>query len=168
MHCENCNKNPATVHVTEIPQEGDEAVQQNLCDVCAAQHDLPHNAAQPKSISDIWKLLQISAQKAAQRRKTVECEACGMSLEELRRKGRLGCPQCYEVFQSHLVDLFEGMHGAREHVGRLPGGAQAGRDKAHRIDSLREELEVAIREEAYERAASIRDELRTLEAEPST
>ena len=78
------------------------------------------------------------------------------------------------------VDLLQGahadgleverMHGARRHVGRVPGIAESELARAQRISDLEQELDAAIREEAYERAASIRDELKALdgpeEAEP--
>ena len=86
-----------------------------------------------------------------------------MGLEEFRRKGRLGCPKCYDAFGSHLVELLERVHGARQHVGRLPGATEADAERVRRLQDLRLKLESAIREEAYESAARLRDELKQLE-----
>ena len=172
MICQNCQKIAATVHVTEIPAPTApggpmQPVEHHYCEACAVHYNLPHSAIPGKSMADIWKLLKKSAQQNAQKRQTVQCPACGMTLEALMHKGRLGCPKCYEAFEAYLGEHFERMHGAREHVGRMPGRseAQLGVEKA--ITNLREELEVAIEEEAYERAASIRDQLKTLESEHS-
>jgi len=199
MICQNCLKNAATVHVTEIstalppvdvkstPAEAGSAAslsadsdavaptptysEQHLCEVCAQTLELPHAPALQKAQLDIWKLLQITA-KQTRRKGGPTCTGCGLQLEEFRRKGRLGCPQCYEAFAAHLGEVFERVHGARQHVGRLPGtDAQLpappsdalALDREKRLVDLRQKLEIAIREEAYENAARLRDELRQLE-----
>jgi protein arginine kinase activator len=207
MICQNCLKNAATVHVTEIgapttptdgasgtaqggesaghaPLEFDGAevaspapvvptptyTEQHLCEVCAQTLELPHAPALQKAQLDIWKLLQITA-KQTRRKGGPTCGGCGLHLEEFRRKGRLGCPQCYEAFAAHLGEVFERVHGARQHVGRLPGTDVAppapsdalALDREKRLVDLRQKLEIAIREEAYENAARLRDELRQLE-----
>lgn len=169
--CSGCKKSVATVHVTEIQEESEGAKrtvrEQHLCEACAQSVGLPHSPVQNKTMADIWKLLQISAQKA-RKRKALTCPHCKMTLEELRARGRLGCPKDYEIFGEYLGELLERMHGAREHVGRLPGLGEADLERIQRVQGLKQELERAIREEAYERAASLRDELKELEPEPET
>ncbi len=185
MHCQNCNKNPATVHVTDLggsaAGEGENPVQErHLCEVCAQALDLPHMAQPKKTVADIWKLLQISAQ-ATRKKGGPACPHCGMTLEEFRRKGRLGCAKDYEVFGPHIAELLERVHGARLHVGRLPGAAHVPAAQASeqasgqapeqatreaRLTQLRAKLAEAIRAEAYESAARLRDELRALESAP--
>lgn len=189
MICQNCLKNAATVHVTEIatpvvapveagldgtkpPAEVAPTVsEQHLCEVCAQTLDLPHAPALQKAQLDIWKLLQITA-KQTRRKGGPTCAGCGLQLEEFRRKGRLGCPQCYEAFAAHLGEVLERVHGARQHVGRLPGTDAANPaapedclalEREKRLVDLRQKLEIAIREEAYENAARLRDELKQLE-----
>jgi protein arginine kinase activator len=188
MICQNCLKNAATVHVTEIttpaaPAESASSAgktssespahvtEQHLCEVCAQSLDLPHAPALQKAQLDIWKLLQITA-KQTRRKGGPTCTGCGLQLEEFRRKGRLGCPQCYDAFAAHLGEVFERVHGARQHVGRLPGTDAAipaapvdalALEREQRLVDLRQKLEIAIREEAYESAARLRDELKQLE-----
>jgi protein arginine kinase activator len=86
-----------------------------------------------------------------------------MTLDEFRKKGRLGCAKDYEVFGAHIGDLLERVHGARTHVGRIPGSSEADLERMKRLVELRSRLDVAIREEAYESAARLRDELKALE-----
>lgn len=172
--CQNCNKNAATVLVTELVHDlpagptpkAPRVHEQHLCELCAQSMDLPHASAVKKTPADIWKLLQLSANQA-RKKPGPACPACGMTLEEFRKKGRLGCPQDYEVFRAHLVDVLERVHGASRHAGRLPREAQAEdgpRDQPHsRIAHLRQELENAIRAEAYESAARLRDEIKAIE-----
>lgn len=173
--CQNCNKNPASVHVTELVHESPTADaqakapqvhEQHLCEVCAQTMDLPHAAPTKKTPADIWKLLQLSANQA-RKKAGPACPACGMTLDEFRKKGRLGCPQDYEVFRAHLAEVLERVHGASRHEGRIPGGSAAAAapqsGPSGRIQHLRQELENAIRAEAYESAARLRDEIKAIE-----
>ena len=108
MICQSCQKNPASVHVTEIVDSTSangaekpvpkEVHERHLCEACAASIDLPHAPALKKSPADIWKLLQISAQQT-KRRPSPACPDCGMSLDEFRKKGRLGC---YQIGRAHV------------------------------------------------------------------
>src|SRR5437870_12990551 len=144
MICQNCLKNVATVHVTEIvevvpaqpsappkssksPPSSDSngshgsgmpertVHEQHLCDVCAQTMDLPHTPAAKKTVADIWKLLQLSAQQT-RKKPGQTCPSSGMTLDEFRKKGRLGCPKDYEVFGAHIGDVLERVPGAATHV----------------------------------------------------
>lgn len=168
MICQNCLKNGASVLVTEITEtpQADATTrsveERHLCEACAQSLNLPHMPALKKNL-DIWKLLQLSAQQT-RRKGGPACPDCGMTLEEFRKKGRLGCARDYEVFQHHIGELLERIHGARAHVGRTPGDDQADVERFERVHSLRQRLEEAIREEAYESAARLRDEIKALES----
>jgi protein arginine kinase activator len=172
MICQSCQKNLASVHGTEIveiaEEEGKEATprkevhEQHLCEACAARVDLPLLPGPKKTAADIWKLLQISAQQS-KRRPSPSCPSCGMSLDEFRKKGRLGCAQDYEAFKNHIGDLLERVHGARAHVGRVPGRSEADSLRSQRLSSLQHQLADAIRTEAYETAARLRDEIKALD-----
>ena len=174
MICQICSQHPATVHVTEIapPAEGKakgEASQRHICETCASTLDLPHSPVVAKKESaDIWKLLQQSARRA-RKEASLTCPDCGMTLAEFRSKGRLGCPKDYEVFRKHLEPVLLRVHHATRHQGRTPEpGApipdKPGEDRLQLLSDLREKLEAAIREEAYESAAQLRDEIQELEA----
>lgn len=134
--------------------------EQHLCEACAQTAKLPHLPV--KGVAEIWKLLQASAQRS-KREVGIVCPECGMSLMEFRQKGRLGCPKDYEVFGAQLRDLLERIHGANRHVGRLPGLDEASMLRLERVNELQSALESAIRDEAYEAAAKLRDELKSLQ-----
>jgi protein arginine kinase activator len=168
MQCQVCSKKPATVHITEVlalgaaPDEPNQLRQKHVCESCAAVMDLPHAPPAAKGIVNIWQLLQQSAQRSSQEG-GLRCPDCGMTLAEFRSKGRLGCPKDYDVFRAHLDPLLQRIHNAAEHHGRVPGVAQEDLDRMRAIHELREQLETAIREEAYEDAARLRDELAQME-----
>ena len=173
MLCQRCQKAQATVHIDEVQvfrapgAAENEVEQQHMCETCAQDADLPHIAVQQKTMDEVWKLLQMSAMKAQkkQARVTPTCATCGTSLEHLRRKGRVGCQDCYVTFESYLDGLLERMHGSTEHTGRMPGMNVEAAQRRRNMDDAREQLEVAVHAEDFERAAELRDELLRLEGE---
>jgi protein arginine kinase activator len=160
MICESCNKFPASVRVTDLihsvepdPAGGDAApaVQERLvCEMCAQAMQLPKTAAS-KSTLNIFQMLHSA--RRPRRRGLPSCASCGMDLDDFRRRGRLGCPTCYETFQAQVGELLERVHGARQHVGRVPGVTDEELERLQNLAQLRQDLEVAIRQEAYESAA---------------
>lgn len=169
MICELCQKQPATVHVTEIgaePQGPEKAVQQkHMCEGCARDLELPGAPVVIAKVKpDIWKLLRQSAQKA-RAEGTLVCPQCGLSLAEFRSKGRFGCAKDYEVFRAHIEPLLLRVHNSQSHRGRLPVADEGSRQRLQHLSDLRSRLEAAIREEAYESAARLRDEIQVLEGQ---
>jgi protein arginine kinase activator len=164
MTCEICNKQPATVHVTEIASASSIEMK-HLCEACARSLELPGAPVVfTKGAPHIWKLLLQSAEKARAEGSLV-CPQCGLSLAEFRSKGRFGCPKDYEVFRAHIEPLLLRVHNSQTHRGRLPGGDDVSRQRRQHLTELRTRLEAAIREEAYESAARLRDEIQELEAQ---
>ena len=173
MICQACNENNATVHITEMPLDLDEGLSpeaasegtvldKHICPACAQQLNLPHMQVVSKNTMDIWKLLQMSTSSSSQDPK-LTCPDCGMTLAEFRSKGRLGCANDYELFRAHLDALLVRMHNAREHTGYAPDVDNGEVERREQISTLLERLQVAIRDEAYEAAAELRDELKTLQ-----
>ena len=167
MICELCQKQPATVHITEIAAaaSGSKQVQQkHMCEGCARDLELPGAPVVIAKIKpDIWKLLRQSAQKARAEGSLV-CPQCGLSLAEFRSKGRFGCPKDYEVFRAHIEPLLLRVHNAQKHQGRTPSSDEGSRQRLQ-LSELRTRLEAAVREEAYENAARLRDEIQELESQ---
>ena len=173
MNCQSCDQRQATVHVTEIQEypvvgrspDGAQPKlkESHLCEPCAASMKLPYGpVVSVKQFPEIWKLLKQSA-KRAREQGSLACPDCGMTLAEFRSKGRLGCPKDYQVFGAHLKGLLLRVHNATEHVGRVPGLDDSERERMQSLTSLRAQLEEAIKQEAYESAARLRDAIQQLE-----
>lgn len=155
MICRVCETRPATIHITEI-KEGKKAVL-DLCEECANQQGLSHGNPVPA-------LLQSLVEgRATEPGNVTRCPECGISFEEFRAKGRLGCPKDYEVFAKDLGPLLEKIHGSRQHVGRMPRGAGPDTSREDRLLRLRRDLARAVKDEQYEEAARLRDEIRVAE-----
>lgn len=135
--------------------------EQFLCEACAqAQHDL---FGQAKDLAEVWKLLKAQQPAARKQPAGVACPDCGMTLRDFRQRGRLGCPKDYEIFGAQLRDLLERLHGSARHVGRGPHQGESALLRRKRLDELQQALASAIRDEAYEEAAKLRDEIKSLE-----
>ncbi len=172
MKCQYCQAMQGTVQVTEVETwEGmgspnNKVSIKHLCEACAQQQDLPFMGPGAKASAKLWQLMGATAKaKAKENKPQLICPGCGLSQMELRKVGRLGCPECYGIFGVDLQPTLEGIHGAIRHKGRLPGNQSTEkRDRMERIQSLRTRLESAIRSEQFEVAADLRDELGSLEA----
>jgi protein arginine kinase activator len=95
------------------------------------------------------------------------CEACGITWAEFRQAGLFGCPNDYTVFEKDLTPLLQRAHeGATHHVGKVPsrrGGSGVPMRKQIDVAKLRRELGKAVESEDYERAAKLRDQIKSAE-----
>ncbi|MGG3916493.1 UvrB/UvrC motif-containing protein [Rossellomorea vietnamensis] len=96
----------------------------------------------------------------------LQCEKCKMTIHQFINVGRFGCAHCYETFKDELTPLLKRVHnGNVEHHGKVPermGGAIHVKKK---VLQLKSELQTMIADEEFEKAAEIRDEIRSLEKE---
>lgn len=164
MQCDNCGERPAAVHLTQIVKNSVTTL--HLCEVCAAEKGVQTSATIAKfPLSDF--LASMGKGGAGALPTAVEpepCGFCGSRLSDFRDTGRLGCPQCYASFETHLRDLLRRLHGSSQHVGEVylsPDAAVA--DRRRRINELRDQLRRAVEAENFELAAELRDRIRILE-----
>jgi hypothetical protein len=125
----------------------------------------------------------------------VICPDCKTRYTDFVRQSRFGCPSCYEVFDVLMRDNIKQLQGSDIHKGKRPkyglrmrpesearemavnegseketSVAPASSPEVERriqIRGLRVQLNAAVREENYVRAAEIRDRIRALEKEDS-
>ena len=93
------------------------------------------------------------------------CQACGYTHAQFKKAGRLGCSKCYQIFGAGLDSLLKAMHKGTHHIGKVPKRHQAVVEQRDELDNLRMQLEDAVTREAFEKAASLRDQILKLEAE---
>ena len=170
MNCQVCSQHPATVHITDItppPDPGADPVliEKHICEACATGMKLPQLQMNQKGTVQFIQLLKEQVRRAREEG-SLRCPECGMTLAEFRSKGRLGCAHDYEVFQSQLLPLLQRVHNATQHRGRMPGIGEEALERMQTLSQLRQQLEEAVRDEAYEQAARLRDEIQELETQP--
>lgn len=91
------------------------------------------------------------------------CRVCGFTLEDFRKVGRLGCPQCYEAFSQEVTQRLPSMHKASSHKGYIPESLVKQQAIRSKLTSLSADLERAVSEERFEEAAALRDRIYDLE-----
>ena len=159
MLCQRCNKNEATIHITEV-SDG-EHQESHLCEQCAEE-----NGAVVKTPTTINQLLSsfIMAHSGVAELAEVSCPECGISFLEFRQNGLLGCANDYEVFSQPLEGLLTRVHGQEtHHVGKAPARGGTKQKRNMELLRMRRELAEAVESEEYEKAAQLRDRLKEFE-----
>jgi protein arginine kinase activator len=163
MLCQICKTRPAKVHYTEIVNQT--MVVMNLCIECAEEKGIEVQKGGNFGLGDLVAgLIDTAVEGDAERISKVRCPTCGYQYSDFKRIGRLGCPDCYDAFESQLVAVLRHVHGSTQHTGKKAAPRSERTVLRERVAALREDLALAVRAEDYERAASIRDEIRALEA----
>lgn len=162
MSCDTCGSEDPVVHLTQIVNN--EMTTFHLCEKCAAAKGLESSEAPPGfPLTDF--LAQMGGEEESPPPGTdATCGFCGLTFADFRETGRLGCPHCYATYETHLRGLLRRIHGGTQHVGKVylpPDPSATEREK--RLEGLRRKLERAVVSEDFERAAELRDEIRSME-----
>ena len=168
MLCQRCQERPATVHVTKIV--GGEKSGFHLCEQCAKENGeiMPQFTANAFDFNHLLSgLLNMESSPgfAVAPPSTLRCSTCGMTYNQFTQFGRFGCPDCYDNFAARLDPLLRRIQSNTSHTGKVPvrSGEKIKRRKT--LDRLRKEMQQAIAQEQFERAAELRDQIRELEQE---
>ncbi|GHV18050.1 hypothetical protein FACS189425_05730 [Clostridia bacterium] len=94
-------------------------------------------------------------------RRSEACPLCGTTARAIRETGRLGCSRCYEHFE--FGDYLQKLSGQTAHRGKIPASAGAEVRAKRRASEIKDEMAAAVKEQNFERAAVLRDELKALE-----
>ena len=172
MLCQDCNKREAHVQITQIVNN--DKTMLSLCKDCAAArgfHSPLENA--PFPLAEILSGLAQGMPKsgAPMSVSTVSCPNCGLAFDEFARQGRFGCGECYKTFRGDLEKRMRKIHGASLHRGMTPildapivesDGDNDVTIPVKEEERLEAELKKAVETEDFERAAEIRDKLKTM------
>ena len=160
--CRQC-ANQATLHITEVT-EG-RASEIHLCEKCARDYLEDSETHDSDSVAaDLAAKLEELHSTSDQSLDSLTCSGCGITMSEFREVGRLGCPFCYDEFRSELKPLLENIHEELMHTGKRPSRSTASRNDQSRVLQLRNQQREAIRQEDYESAALLRDQITELES----
>ena len=160
MRCEVCHLHDATRAVTRTVDG--EPRELYVCDECArleASPPAPETPGAPDShsISDVMFSLGLPVPPSGKAADAV-CPVCGLSRGDLRASRRLGCPRCFETFETDVRTFLSAQVPAGPRSREDPDEAMRARD----AERIRGQLDDAVREERYEDAAGLVARLRAL------
>lgn len=163
MLCQKCQKRVANVQLTQIINNNKNVLY--ICEQCAREEG-KYNMISPFSVNDFFSGIMGFPYMTSTPQQTpnVVCETCGMSYEEFKKVGKLGCPNCYKVYGDKLAPLFKRLHGNIQYNGKIPSRAYGNVRVSKDIEKLKEQLNAAVKNEEYEKAATIRDQIKNLES----
>ena len=177
MKCEKCKKREATIHLSQT--RNGVTAEHNLCETCAREQGISMNLQD--YIGNIGSLFGSGALGSGSvfdttggipafgtsARPNPVCSHCGQSFDDFRKTGLFGCSHCYEAFADRLDPLMRRVQGSTRHVGRKvcqTADQQEQNLLRARLVDLKKSLQQAVKEEAYEKAARLRDEIHALES----
>ena len=169
MICERCKQQEAAIEFTAVV--GDSKKTLHLCAECSKAESESHVVVDiPEAKKGSTKVNVVVGHLADGETRKDACPDCGMTYEEFRKIGRLGCSGCYDAFGPSLRRLLKRIHGSDTHVGREPVPAEPPSPSPEPTDAdgsdveeLRVALQAAIDAEEYELAAQLRDRILRLE-----
>lgn len=165
MYCEECKQKPAAVHLTQVYNGN--IIQTHLCEECAAKKggfifDPGSKFSIPNLLSSIFGSGVTLESSPASEIKS--CSGCGMTFNDIRKTGKLGCSQCYQVFAQEMEPTLRRIHGNSQHIGKIPSRGGEKVILKRQLDNLKTHLQEAVNREEYEKAAEIRDSIKEMES----
>ena len=186
MLCQNCGKNEANIRYTQIVNGVKKEFA--LCSNCAKELGMEKLEMPDFPISfnsflgDFFNEYAENEFLPNFQSTALKCKTCGMTYNDFIKDGMFGCAECYDTFSNPISSLLKNLHGTAKHIGRGPKETAKkikiedeknndeidnkvdGKNKANNEkEKLQKQLEKAIKEERYEDAASIRDQIKSIE-----
>ncbi len=151
MLCSNCKKNNAVFFYQQNINGKSSSVA--LCKNCSKKFNSPAG-----NFGFFEPFLTTDLSKDTVNKKV--CNLCGLSFNDIKKLGKVGCPECYNTFSDELSVIIRQIHGCAKHCGTAQN-----HQAESEINTLQKKLNEAISNEEYEEAATIRDKIKELKGE---
>lgn len=165
MQCQRCHKNIASVRYAEVIDG--EVIEQHICQECIQLKQDPAHVgfefSKPSPFVRNDRHATASSDRGATHRRAQSCQSCSTVLNTITTTGKVGCSTCYESFPSTIDTLLEGLHAGTSHTGKVPNLDDARARARADLHAKRTLLKSSLTAERYEEAATLRDEIRSLE-----
>ena len=171
MECQECEQRPATLHFTKVVNG--EKTEVHLCEQCSQEKSemfMTNNVVNFSINSLLAGLLNLDNAFTSSKNHTLSatnelhCSHCKLSYSQFTRLGMFGCSKCYDAFSKQLEPILKRLHsGNSVHTGKIPKRIGGHISIQRKVEELKSQMKVCIHQEEFEKAAEIRDELRSLE-----
>ncbi len=162
MLCDLCKKNQATIFLEAVGKNGKKKI--NLCFSCAVSRGIATPIPQPEAKNLASVFAEIEERELKNDEDALRlCPICGRNLKDIKSTGIVGCPECYETFKTEITEELKKRNIFAKYTGSMPKRLASFRNVlTDRID-IQAKLNLAVKQENYEKAAVYRDFLRALE-----
>jgi len=150
MLCDKCKKNEACYHSTIIINGHSEST--NLCSECAKEEKVLDNNV--NFFKDFFNEFNDVFNAELD---NFFCPSCSIGFNQFRRKGFLGCPDCFDVFRQDLENVVN-LKQKDEITFNTPTKSK---EEKHLAD-LQEKLDKAIKDERYEDAGDYNKQIKEI------
>jgi protein arginine kinase activator len=160
--CEFCGQRDAQIDITGIVNGKETSL--HLCQTCAEENGISPTALDAVSLAKFLERCMTLGKDTSDdielSNLTMECPECGSTRSEIEDKGVFGCEYCYTSFRD-MLDLDSPDADDSDNGGGAPKPKPE--TEAQTLRRLKRRLQEAVDQEAYEDAASIRDQIRDLQ-----
>lgn len=165
MLCEKCGTRTVTTHVKTIVNGKLEEF--SLCSQCAK--DMGYGSLM--NYFNLESVLGTLALNTKFQEDRIICPKCGATIDDIINTGKVGCENCYKVFASKLNPTIQRIHGTTTHRGKTPEKSalavvkknqEIAISKINPIEVKKLQLKNAIKEERFEDAIKLRDEIKEM------
>ena len=171
MLCEKCKKNEAKINLITVVNGQKHEIW--LCENCAKDiSSIPFFSSIGQNVNFPFQGMLTEILSNADSNKVnidnnkikeIVCSNCGLTYDEFKKTGKLGCSDCYEEFKVVLDPRIKSLQVGVKHVGKIPNMKGKELIRRRKLKNLKEEMQKLIVTEEYERAAIVRDEIKKLE-----
>ncbi len=160
MLCQKCKKNQANTYVKRIINGN--LKEYHLCNECANDigYDNMFSSIVPSFSNILEGLFNMPSSNSIA--SVTRCKLCGSSVGDIINSGKIGCANCYTTFKRELMPSIKKMHGNTIHCGK--GASSKSDNNSISLDSLKNDLKQAIEMQEFEKAATLRDQIKELES----
>ena len=160
MTCEICGKSDARIRIRQII--GTESRELSICESCARERGIIEGGEEGLAQNAAWFLQGLFEDIPGKPPSTRGCPLCGTRLRDLRSSRRAGCSGCYETFGREIRKLLHLGEGEKAYRGKLPRRILSYKMFFIDRENLKTQLEFALDNEDYEKAAQLRDRIQGL------
>lgn len=160
MKCDRCD-NPSVYHSTLIVNGVSKNT--NLCRECAIKEGV-FNQQKSNLFDEMF--ASFSDLLGYEQVENIVCPVCKTSLREFKSTGRLGCPNCYDMFRDEISRIIKRIAPFETHKqDTIKTKSKPEKlSKEDKIKQLRDQMKLAVGEERYEDAAKIKKQITKLES----
>ena len=155
MECSNCGSLSAQLHTRMI-----DGTQKKVC-LCQACFEKIYSKSDASEL-----FAHLFGSGSAKTKKSKLCPSCGMTIEEFRKSGLVGCSGCYSAFRKEIMNSVRYCQWDSLHRGKVPAGASEEKyDLVREQEFVKSQMDAALMAGNYKLADQLHRRLQVIHAQ---